>query len=70
VNDCTANYRPILSSERASYMKKKENNCQTKKIKIWQCAPKEADTKTNWPTDRWSQYNFFMGCPVIEVRFF
>jgi hypothetical protein len=29
LSDCTENYRPILSSERAPYMKKKESNCQT-----------------------------------------
>jgi hypothetical protein len=36
VSDCTANYRPVLSSEKALYMKKEESNCQTKKIKIYQ----------------------------------
>jgi hypothetical protein len=34
VSDCTANYTPVLSSEKAPYVKKKESNCQTKKIKI------------------------------------
>jgi hypothetical protein len=29
VSDCTKNYRPIVSSERAPYMKKKESTCQT-----------------------------------------
>jgi hypothetical protein len=40
----TAYYCPVLLSERASYMKKKESNCQTKKTE-------------NWPTDRRSHYN-------------
>jgi hypothetical protein len=35
-------YRPVLSSDRASYMKKKGSYCQTKKIKIWSLAPKGA----------------------------
>jgi hypothetical protein len=34
LRDCTANYRPVLSSERAPYMKKKESNCPSKKCKI------------------------------------
>jgi hypothetical protein len=33
------NYYPILLSERAPYIKKKESNCKTKKIKIWTGAP-------------------------------
>jgi hypothetical protein len=40
------NYRPVLSSERAPYIKKKESNYQTKKIEIWSGALKGADTKT------------------------
>jgi hypothetical protein len=36
-------------------MKKKESNCQTKKIKIWSWAPKGADTKINWLIDHRSQ---------------
>jgi hypothetical protein len=35
----------------------KEGNCQTKKIKMWSLFPQGPDTKTNWPTDRRSQYN-------------
>jgi hypothetical protein len=55
---CTANYRPVLSPERAPYMRQKESNCHTKKCKIWSSVPKGGlDTKTNWPTDHWSQCN-------------
>jgi hypothetical protein len=39
---CTANYRPVLSSERAPYLKMKESNCHSKKCNIWSSAPKEA----------------------------
>jgi hypothetical protein len=42
VTDCTANYRPVLLSERAPYKKRKESNCKTKKIKIWSWATKGA----------------------------
>jgi hypothetical protein len=34
VHDCTANYRSVLSSERAPYKKKRESNCQSKKLKL------------------------------------
>jgi hypothetical protein len=53
---CTENYRPVLSSERAPYMKKKESNCHSKKCKICSLAPKWArhqDELVDWP----SQYN-------------
>jgi hypothetical protein len=39
---CTANYRPILSSERGHYMKNKESNCHSNKCNIWSLDPKEA----------------------------
>jgi hypothetical protein len=42
IRDCTANYRLILSSERAPYMKKKDSNCHSMKFKIWSSAPKGA----------------------------
>jgi hypothetical protein len=41
LRDCTANYRPVLSSEKAHYMKK-ESNCHSKKCKIWSPAPNGA----------------------------
>jgi hypothetical protein len=31
---CTANYRPVLSSDRAPYMKNKESNCHSNKYNI------------------------------------
>jgi hypothetical protein len=31
---CTANYRPVLSSERVPYMKNKESNCHSNKCNI------------------------------------
>jgi hypothetical protein len=39
---CTANYRPVLSSERAPYMKNKESNSHSNKCNIWSLAPKGA----------------------------
>jgi hypothetical protein len=42
LSDCTANYRPVLLSERVPYMKKQESNCHSKKCKIWSSAPKGA----------------------------
>jgi hypothetical protein len=39
---CTANYRPVLSSERAPYMKNKESNCHSNKCNIWSLAQKGA----------------------------
>jgi hypothetical protein len=39
---CTANYRPVLASERAPYMKSKESNCHSNKCNIWPSAPKGA----------------------------
>jgi hypothetical protein len=58
VHYCTANYRPVLSSERAPYVKKKEVNCNSKKLKYGHLYQKGPDTKTNWPTDRRWQCNF------------
>jgi hypothetical protein len=42
LRDCTANYKPVLSSERAFYMKKKDSACHSKICKIWSSAPKGA----------------------------
>jgi hypothetical protein len=39
---CTANYTPILSSERAPYIKNKKSNCHSNKCNIWSLAPKGA----------------------------
>jgi hypothetical protein len=42
VSDCTVNYRPVFSSEKAP-LKEKKSNCQTKKEeqdKIWSRVPK------------------------------
>jgi hypothetical protein len=39
---CIANYGPILSSERAPYMKNKESNCHSNKYNIWSPASREA----------------------------
>jgi hypothetical protein len=50
---CTANYRPILSSERVPYMKNKESNCHSNKCNIWSLAPKGArrqDELADWPS--------------------
>jgi hypothetical protein len=44
LHHCTANYRPILSSESAPYMKNKENNCNSNKCNIWSPAPKRGKT--------------------------
>jgi hypothetical protein len=48
---CTANYRPVLSSERAPYMKKKVIVTQIN-VTSGHLLQKGQDTKTNWPTDR------------------
>jgi hypothetical protein len=48
---CTANYRPVLSSERAPYMKNKESNCHSNKCNIWSPAPRGARHQDNWPTE-------------------
>jgi hypothetical protein len=55
VSDCTENYRPVLSSERALYMKKKVD-VKERKLKSGQRPEREPDTKRNWLTDRRSQY--------------
>jgi hypothetical protein len=39
---CTANYRPVLSSERTPYIKNEESNCHSNKCNIWSPAPKGA----------------------------
>jgi hypothetical protein len=52
----TANYRPLLSSERAPYMKIKESNCHSN-VTSGHLLQEGWDTKTNWPTDRRSQCN-------------
>jgi hypothetical protein len=50
---CTANYRPVLSSERAPYIMDKESNCHSNKCNIWSPAPKGAghqDELADWPS--------------------
>jgi hypothetical protein len=50
---CTANYRPVLSSGRAPYMKNKERHCHSDKCTIWSPAPSEAryqDELADWPS--------------------
>jgi hypothetical protein len=39
---CTTNYGPVLSSERAPYMKNKESNCHSNKCNTWSLALKGA----------------------------
>jgi hypothetical protein len=39
---CTANYRPVLSSERALCMKNKDTNRHSNKCNIWSVSPKGA----------------------------
>jgi hypothetical protein len=46
----TANYKPVLSSERAPYMKDKESTCHSNKCNIWSLAPKGAEHQDEWPT--------------------
>jgi hypothetical protein len=36
---------------------RRKSNCHLRKCKILLSSPKGPDTKTNWPTDRQSQYN-------------
>jgi hypothetical protein len=50
---CTANYWPVLSSERAPSMKNKEGNCHSYKFNIWSLAAKGArhqDELADWPS--------------------
>jgi hypothetical protein len=46
---CTANYRPVFSSERAPYVKKKESNCHSNKCNIWSPSQKGARHQ-DWPS--------------------
>jgi hypothetical protein len=41
---CIANYRHVLSSERAPYMKNKERNCHSNKCNTWSPAPRGEKT--------------------------
>jgi hypothetical protein len=55
VSDCTVNYRPVFSSEKAT-SKEEKSNCQTKKeeqAKIWSKVPKGGPIprRINWSTD-------------------
>jgi hypothetical protein len=50
---CAANYRPVLSSESAPYMKNKESNCHSNKCNILSLVPKGArhqDELADWPS--------------------
>jgi hypothetical protein len=47
---CTANYGPVLSSERALYMKNKESNCHSNKCIIWSPALRHQDGLADWPS--------------------
>jgi hypothetical protein len=50
---CNANYRPVLSSERAPYFRVKKFSNQGRKRKNLIMAPKgEPDPKRDRPTDR------------------
>jgi hypothetical protein len=51
LHHCTTNCRPVLSSERAPYMKNKESNCHSNKCNIWSPAPRGAghqDELADW----------------------
>jgi hypothetical protein len=51
LRQCSANYGPVLSSERAPYMKNKVSNCHSNKCSIWSPAPKGArhqDELADW----------------------
>jgi hypothetical protein len=50
--DCTANYRPVLSSERAPYMKKKEIVTQrtVKSGHLLQSGAQHQDEPADWPS--------------------
>jgi hypothetical protein len=45
-------------------MKKIENNCKTKEINIWW-----PDSKTNWPTERRSQYNLKLELELLKLQY-
>jgi hypothetical protein len=56
LHHCTANYTPILSTERVPYMKKKVIVTR-RNVTSDHLLQKGHDSKTNWPTDCQSQYN-------------
>jgi hypothetical protein len=72
----TVNYRPVLSSERALYMKNKESNCHWNKCNIWSPAPRGArrqDDLADWLTlascpswSRWPDVTFIS----VTITFF
>jgi hypothetical protein len=52
LRQCTVNYRPLLSSERALYMKIKKVIVTQINVTSGHLLQEGQDTKTNWPTDR------------------
>jgi hypothetical protein len=54
---------------RGPYTEKTENNCQTKKLKSRNGPHWGPDTKTNWPTDRRSQYNLKLNLRHCTVNY-
>jgi hypothetical protein len=51
VNDCTANYRTVLSSERATQFRIKKSSDEEKERKnLVKCPKGGPDTKTGWKT--------------------
>jgi hypothetical protein len=79
LSDYTANCRPVLSSERAPYMKK-ESNCQKKKIKGPDCKAKwrpdskqvaklpELEVSCRAPRMQWKGCRHFVIAIHLRVR--
>jgi hypothetical protein len=57
VSDCTANYRSVLSSGRAPYIKREKELVKQRKLKSGHGPQRGSEATTNWLTDRRSQYN-------------
>jgi hypothetical protein len=57
LRDCTADYRPVLSSEWTPYMKRKKVIVTQRNGRSSHLLQMGSDTKMNWPTDRRPQYN-------------
>jgi hypothetical protein len=63
LRDCTANYRPVLSSER------REKVIVTQRIvKSGHLLQRGPDTKANWLSDRRSQYNLILNLNDFDLN--
>jgi hypothetical protein len=66
LTDCTINYRPVLSSERAP-QDEEQRNCPAKKKNLVMGPKGVPDTKTDRPTDRRSQHQLNSMSRIVIV---